>query len=334
MIPTHTSVPIADLHCDLLSYMARIPNSNWEDPIEIGVALPHLRAGNVCLQVMAVYTATQSGSTQYSQKQVDKWESLLAYPDVYPLMYKEELEKVGKTNALWILPAIENASGLCEEGEALANAWKRLDEMEKRLGRILYIGLTHHTENRFGGGNYSDNIGLKPDGKALLDHLDGRNIAIDLAHTSDQLATDILTYIDTQRLNIPIIASHSNFRSVWNHLRNLPDEIAQEVILKKGLIGINFLRAYVDDFKSNTLLDHFTYGLGLGAEKVLALGADYFYTKDFYDPSRMPLYHKSHSNASCYPQIMGELQNKIKSVEQIQAIGLGNTLSFLSRLWS
>jgi len=47
----------------------------------------------------------------------------------------------------------------------------------------------------------------------------GKQIPIDLSHTSDLLAEGILNHIDSQKLEIPVIASHSNFRAIWNHRR-------------------------------------------------------------------------------------------------------------------
>jgi membrane dipeptidase len=70
-------------------------------------------------------------------------------------------------------------------------------------------------------------------------------------------------------LQVPILASHSNFRTVFKHPRNLPDEIAREIILQKGVIGINFLRAFVNDKNPDALLDHIEYGMKLGAEDAL-----------------------------------------------------------------
>ena len=62
-----------------------------------------------------------------------------------------------------------------------------------------------------------------------------------LSHTSDALAHDIFNHIDKHKLAVPVIASHSNFRSVSDHVRNLPDEIANEIVNRNGLIGMNFL---------------------------------------------------------------------------------------------
>ena len=157
---------------------------------------------------------------------------------------------------------------------------------------------------------------------------------MDLAHASDRLAEDIFSYTDKQGLKLPIMASHSNFRTVWNHVRNLPDELAQEIINRGGLIGINFLRAYVDDEHPETLYNHFSYGKGLGAQSRLALGADYFYTKDFHDTSRYPLFHPEYENASCYPQVLNSLEEKGWAQEEVKKISWNNVKSFLIKLWS
>ena len=48
--------PIYDLHCDLLGYPAKAENGTPYDTDEIGAAIPHLRAGDVRFQAMALFT--------------------------------------------------------------------------------------------------------------------------------------------------------------------------------------------------------------------------------------------------------------------------------------
>ena len=48
---------IADLHCDLLSYLAQKEKRNAENP-ECRASLPQLKKGNVRVQVLAVYCET------------------------------------------------------------------------------------------------------------------------------------------------------------------------------------------------------------------------------------------------------------------------------------
>ena len=227
--------------------------------------------------------------------------------------------------------AIENAAGLCEEDESLDKTFERLEALEQKVGRIFYIGITHHTENRFGGGNYSE-AGLKDDGKVLLDYLDGKNIVVDFSHTSDALAEGIFNYTAQRNLKIPIIASHSNFRSVWNHKRNLPDEFVQELIRRKGLIGINFLRAFVDDQRPEALLDHIMYGIEHGAEDLLSFGADFFYTRSHPDQSRVPFYFQEHEHAGKYPQLLAQLADRGLSQAQLRKLSFENAFRFMDGL--
>ena len=168
-----SSLPVADLHCDVLSYLVRISEADWEKVEDIGAALPHLKTGGVKLQVMALFTSTQTGSTRYAKAQIKAWNQLLQRSQVLPVTPQLDWNQLEQDNSLGILAAIENASGLCEEEEDLSKAWERLDNLEERVGPLLYISFTHHEENRFGGGNYSDNVGLKSDGMALLDRLEG-----------------------------------------------------------------------------------------------------------------------------------------------------------------
>lgn len=157
-------------------------------------------------------------------------------------------------------------------------------------------------------------------------------IAIDLSHTSDNLAYDILNHLTHSGLNIPVIASHSNFRNIFKHARNLPDDLVQEIIKRKGLIGINYLRAFLNDTDPNAMTDHILYGLSHGADDALCFGADYFYTASHPDPSRKPFYNPAHENASCYPAILKDLSTQIDPVI-LEKIAGKNVINFLKRSW-
>jgi microsomal dipeptidase-like Zn-dependent dipeptidase len=322
-----------DIHCDLLSYLQDAPNPQPKQLDSIGCSFPALTAGKVKLQVMAIYSATENGSSLLGLNQCKLFNSLLINED--PLFYavnaKKHLTNLPHSNKTGILAAIENASGFCEENEKLEQGFKRLEEIIQLAGKIFYIGFTHHGENRFGGGN-STQIGLKPDGKTLLHYLNGKQIAVDFSHASDELAHDLLDFIAKESLNIPILASHSNFRPIWNHKRNLTDSIAKEIIAKDGLIGINFLRAFVNNDNPEALFDHIEYGLKLGAENSICLGADYFQTEAHPDQSRTPFFFKEHENASCYPKLLETIAARTSN-ETAEKIGNLNVIRYLNYIW-
>lgn len=325
--------PVIDLHCDLLAHMLDMPQPDPFKREGIGCSFPDLAQGNVKLQVMAIYTATQQGSTTLALRQSEIFASFLAqYPNDCTLVHDlNTLSQIATSPKLGMVAAIENASGFCEEDEPLETGFERLEQIITNTTRILYIGLTHHAENRFGGGNNSE-AGLKEDGKTLLQYLNGRKIAVDFSHASDALAQEMLNYLSEHQLDVPILASHSNYRKVWNHVRNLPDNLAKEIILRGGLIGLNFLRAFVNNDDPNALYQHINHGLELGGLNSICFGADYFGTDRHPDRSRVPFYFKEHGDASQYPSIIETIAQQV-SPEVVDGISSKNVMNYLTEIW-
>ncbi|MEM6804128.1 MAG: membrane dipeptidase [Bacteroidota bacterium] len=324
---------VADLHCDLLTYLAMGKNSSIHSQDVIGASYPFLKAGNVSLQVCAVFCLTQAGSYHLARKQAEIFTQLIEEEEFRPGRTLKEFSKTTDRLAIALHTSMENASGLLEEDESIHLLQKRLEEYIATVGKPLYISFTHHLANRFGGGNYSENLPLAKDGEALLALLDGRKIAVDLSHTSDALAEGILTEIEKQRYEIPIIASHSNFRAICDHPRNLPDEFAKEIVHRKGLIGINFVRDFVGPDDPKKLFSHIHYGMEeIGAKDVLAFGADFFDETMIQHPERIPYFHPEHQNASKYPEILQEMLGKSVGPKLIEKIASQNFMDFLARL--
>ncbi len=325
--------PVIDLHCDLLAHMLNMPIPDPFIKGEIGCSFPALAEGNVKLQVMAIFTATEKGSTALALRQSEIFASFLTkYSDDCTLVHDiSTLSQISTSSKLGMIAAIENASGFCEEDESLDIGLARLEQIIKNTSRILYIGFTHHAENRFGGGNNSK-AGLKEDGRTLLQYLNGKKIAVDFSHTSDALAWDILEYISTNNLDVPILASHSNYREVFDHVRNLPDDIAKEIIQRGGIIGLNFLRAFVHNDDPNVLYEHLNHGIKLGGSDSMCFGADFFYTGSHPDRSRVPFYFKEHADASCYPSILESISQQV-SPDVIESIRSKNVMNYLMKLW-
>ncbi len=329
------NLPIIDLHCDLLHYLSNAKTASLQAKDDIGVAIPHLLKGNVKFQVCAIYSATETRSALNGFLQSMKFDHLISNEHFSPVRTLGELTEIEDNQKIGIVAAIENASAFGEEDMSMEECFVQFDRLMDQVRKLLYISFTHHTENRFGGGNYSDNVGLKEDGKTLLEYLSGKQIAVDLSHSSDALAHDIFNYIDQKNLDVSVIASHSNFRTVWNHVRNLPDELAKEIIKRNGIIGINFLRAYGHDEKPEHLFEHFLYAFNeLGAEDHICFGADFFYVKNFPDPSRYPLFFKPFENAGQYPFVLSQLAEKGLSEKQLEKLASGNAMAYLKRQWS
>ncbi len=322
--------PVIDLHCDLLSYLIQHPSRTAYDTHKIGAAIPHLMDGHVKLQIMAVFTHTQPGSSEKLFRQLEAYDFLGHLPEIRSVSSCDlslVLDQSG--SEVLIYHAIENASGLFEEEEDMKKGWERMDVYLQKVGKPLYISLTHHTENRFGGGNNCHHVGLKSDGKTLLDWMDKKGIALDISHASDSLAEQIFDYIDRQRLAIPLIASHSNFRFVCNHNRNLPEEFVREIIHREGLIGLNFFRAYLHPTDPEAIFQHLSYAWEQGAGEVIAFGADFFDPSTIVESKRFPLYFSSYQNAGFYPELLRELMKREVKENQVELLAGKNVIRFI-----
>lgn len=327
------NLPVFDLHCDLLSYLHMADDASIHSEDVIGASYPFLKKGNVQMQVCAIFALTQKGSYPFAKAQLAHFRQLVEGPEFATGRNASEIAEAQKADKPAIFASIENASGLLEEDESIHLLEERLNEFIESTGRLLYISFTHHLANRFGGGNFSDNLPITSDGKALLALIDGKNIAADLSHTSDALAEGILTEIEKQRYDIPVIASHSNFRPINEHVRNLPDEFAKEIVHRNGLIGVNFVRDFIGRKGPEMLYEHIRYGIEkIGAEDHIAFGADYFDERMIPDQERRPFFYPQHENASKFPAILNEMLEIGFSKDQLEKISHKNAQDFISRL--
>ncbi len=322
---------IFDLHCDLLSYLVQSSRRTVDD-VESRCSIPQMQKGGVAFQTLAIFTETGPGSSQRCAQQLAIFQKILRDRPLELCQFAREAiaKKHLGQQPISLLLAIENASGLLEEDEDLTLCFNRLDRMLHEIGNILYISLTWNTENRFGGGN-ATSIGLKRDGEALLDFLDEKRIAIDLSHTSDWLAHDILDYIDRKGLDIQPIASHSNFRKVTDVPRNLPDELAKEIIRRKGIIGMNCIRRFIGQQQSD-FLKHLEHGIILGGENALGFGADFFSDIDTLAELAYlkPYFFSGFDYADCYPKLLDLFRQQFQE-DFLRKLAHGNVENFFSR---
>jgi len=271
------SIPVVDLHCDLLAYLNDDREKHSPEDEASRCSLPLLKKGGVFFQALALFSETGKQPRKEFEGQLECY------------------HKIKAMQGPQFVPAIENASGLLEEGEVIDLLPERFDQE-----KWLYVSMTWKDENRFGGGDMTQ-VGLKEDGRRLLDYMDGKGVAIDLSHSSDTLAEEIFDYLHKKGLKILPIASHSNFREVKMHPRNLPDAFAKEIIRMGGVIGINFVRHFVGN-EPDDFVRHIEHGLSLGGEDALVLGADFFGGISIPAIELLkPFYQSRYSNSSCYP---------------------------------
>ncbi|MBM3198480.1 MAG: peptidase [Chlamydiae bacterium] len=318
-------LPIIDLHADLLHYLADHKRHTIEDA-DSRVSLSQMQQGGVRLQILPIFTETHATSSREGKHQLALFHTLLK--DQHNHYKYHDGSSLHEQGPIQLLLAVENASSFCGEGESLEEGLRALEQALP----LVYLSLTWNGENRFGGGMGSPK-GLKDDGKTLLSWMDKRKVAVDLSHASDRLADEIFNYIDKHSLHIPVIASHSNSRTLSARERNLPDYLAREIIHRKGLIGLNFFAPFLGS-SASSLVDHVRHFLSLGGEHSLCFGADFF-PDNILGNHVEKVYHtkvaffQELSNASCYPWVLSLLQDHL-SKESLENLAMRNVLRFIN----
>lgn len=118
-----------------------------------------------------------------------------------------------------------------------------------------------------------EDTGLTDKGREIVALGNELGMIFDVSHISDKGFWDLI-----ELSKKPVIATHSNFRAVCNHSRNLTDEMAQALIDKGGVIGLNFYPKFIsenpDDHTIAGLFKHLDYCLENFGEDGIGFGGD------------------------------------------------------------
>lgn len=288
--------PYFDAHCDTL-YRCQLEGWDlWSCPAHVD--LQRLSAYAPMGQVFALWTPS-AGKTPEECFDIIKaqYELYRAAKETYPELMKN--------------------CHLSLEGAELINCDENHLPQLKEWG-VRWINLTWNYENALGHPHTSD-LGLTDRGRAFAKKVYELGMCVDISHFSERGFWDLAKTVDG-----PIIASHCNSRTLRDHSRNIRDDVAKEIIARKGLIGMTFYHGFLSDDNANadTVVDHLEHFLDMGGEDCLCLGGDFDGTawllKDIASVDKVPylweaLYRRNYSQAF------------------IDKIAYGNLAAFLDR---
>jgi membrane dipeptidase len=130
----------------------------------------------------------------------------------------------------------------------------------------------YNLNNAAGGGCHGSNIGLTGFGRSIVHEMNRLGIIVDCSHASLRSTLDIMA-----ESSKPVVFSHSNPVSVWNHQRNILDQQIKACARTGGVIGINGMGIFLgnNDISTKTLLKHICYVSELVGAEHLGFGFDY-----------------------------------------------------------
>lgn len=286
-------MPFVDLHCDTVSRLLACRRAGLPGSLRAAegfhVDLEKLRKSGYLLQNFALFvnlqgetlTPSAAGSPEdlyrlsMGRKAEDPLAEVLTLADLYwnemaknrdiarPVLSFQDMEEARRAGKLACLLTVEEG-GVCLGQTALLRTLYRLG--------VRMLTLTWNYPNRLGFPNGQAG-GLTETGVQFLGEMEALGMIPDVSHLSDD------GFWDVCRLSRkPFAASHSSCRALWDHRRNLTDDMLRAMGDKGCLVGVNFYAGFLGPGETARLADitrHIRHMLDVGGPDLVALGSDF-----------------------------------------------------------
>ena len=158
-----------------------------------------------------------------------------------------------------------------EGGKILGDDISNINLLKKN--NVKTLTLTWNGRCNIGDGCHVENsLGITHFGKKVVSELENNNIIIDLSHSSEKLFYDVCEISSK-----PFICSHSNAKSVHNHVRNISDDQFKIIVKIGGIVGVNFCKDFLSgkNSKIENVFEHIDHFMSLGGENSVCIGSDF-----------------------------------------------------------
>jgi membrane dipeptidase len=237
--------------------------------------LPGFKAGGFDLIVSAIFIHNFFLPEMGLRKALDQISCLLEEidetPDGLRICRSAEAVRAAKADGrIGVLLSLEGADPL---------------QNDLRLLRVFYelgvrgLGLVWSRRNYAGDGSSFKTVregrkgGLTAFGVELIERAEALGMFIDVSHINDEGFWDVMEFAKK-----PVIASHSNCRSLAGSMRNLTDDQIKALAGKGGVMGVNSIDVYVCDDQSQAglahILDHVDHIVRLTGVEHVGVGLD------------------------------------------------------------
>jgi membrane dipeptidase len=261
---------IVDAHSDILQdvYERRLLG---ERGILKNYWIPKMKQGQISVRVLALYNGAQYlpemalrralGLITALYEEIDESENIVLCTSYQDL---KEAKEDGKISFI-----------LGMEGSEPLGLDIHLLRIFYELG-LRVLGLTHTRRTYLADGapimnkRMGKQGGITDIGVEFLERAEAMGIVIDVSHLNDVSFWDAMSFT-----KMPMIASHSNCRTLFNHPRNLTDEQIKAIANRGGVVGVNACSLFVGNGGLNKLIGHIEHLLEKGGREHVGLGLDF-----------------------------------------------------------
>lgn len=280
---------VIDMHCDTITEIYEKVKSGEECRLrdnKFHLDLLRMKKSDYLLQNFAVFVnlVECENPLEYTLKVIDFFhEQIKSNKDIIRLVHKyKDIEENNKLGLMSALLTIEEGGTTKLDLAHLRNFY--------RLG-VRMLTLTWNFENGIGHPNFSFHKGEIPHfttpntkdgltdfGIEFVGEMEKLGMIIDVSHLSDAGFYDVLNY--TKK---PFVASHSNARSMCNHVRNMSDDMIKKLSDRGCVMGMNFCTSFLKDGMSkeeeenciSLVVDNIKHIINVGGYECIGLGSDF-----------------------------------------------------------
>lgn len=257
-----------DLHCDTIERMEELGEDMLTDKTQLSLKyLPQMEKWCQTFAIFIPYSKRGADAVSY-------YEQVLAYFHKMLEKHADIVEMANTADDIRCITGSKKCAALLSvEGGAVLDG--KLENIEKlKKDGVKMMTLTWNGANELASGNVNPEMGFTAFGREAVREMERQNIIVDVSHLNDKGMEELMGFATK-----PIIATHSNLRSVCSHKRNVTEEMFKYIVEHKGLCGLNLLHGFVSDepMKDSKaeLFRHVYRMLELGGEDVIACGSDF-----------------------------------------------------------
>ena len=265
---------ICDCHCDTLTELYNKNASLYENEQHFDIKRQIALGGG--LQFCAIYVPTEvfryQGGLRYTLCLLDKYNQEIKKLhengiDVLQVRTAEDAGNVLKHKAATMLAI--------EEGGAIDGSLEALRCLYELGVRAMTLTWSNRNDIADGINEEATGSGLTLFGKQVVAEMNRLGMLVDVSHIS---TAGFWSVIETSTK--PIIATHSNAKSLCAHPRNLNDEQIKALAQNGGLAGITFAGQFLEEDWHNACIEsvykHIDYMLNLiGNDDHIGFGSDF-----------------------------------------------------------
>ena len=265
---------ICDCHCDTLTELYNKNASLYENEQHFDIKRQIALGGG--LQFCAIYVPTEvfryQGGLRYTLCLLDKYNQEIKKLhengiDVLQVRTAEDAGNVLKHKAATLLAI--------EEGGAIDGSLEALRCLYELGVRAMTLTWSNRNDIADGINEEATGSGLTIFGKHVVAEMNRLGMLVDVSHIS---TAGFWSVIETSTK--PIIATHSNAKSLCSHQRNLNDEQIKALAQNGGLAGITFAGQFLEEDWRNACIEsvykHIDYMLNLiGNDDHIGFGSDF-----------------------------------------------------------